>query len=124
MKFEDVKNHIGDLVVLNNCYDLLFNGELKIPYYRKYIFEIIKITRGGLVYIKSICNKKYYTIAAYNLDLKYTKSIIQNVDYKTIPKNTIQLPSLEKQQELKTYFGIDIEKEMIELLINEKESNK
>lgn len=73
MKFSEVKDHVGDLVTINNSNDLLFDGEFKRPYYRKYIFEIIKITRGGKIYIKSVICQKYLSLKAVNIDLVFLK---------------------------------------------------
>lgn len=86
MKKDAVELHVGEKVYLNGIGDLAFSGELKpFLYYRGYenrYMTIVKLTRGGMVYLKGD-DEKFYSVPPKNVDL-WEDYIKNNQKIKTI----------------------------------------
>ena len=69
MKREDVNKHKGRKVVLNGKGDLAFEGELKPLIRNKVPLYIVKLTRGGMVYLTDVSGKFFYSAPPTNVDI-------------------------------------------------------
>lgn len=67
MKLTEVADHIGKKCVLNSQGDLGICIELRTLIYDQKELTIVKITKGGEVYLSH--GKKFYTVPARNIDL-------------------------------------------------------
>ena len=108
MRLRDVESHLGKQVFCTGRGDLFMDGYSRKAIDNKNLI-FIKLTRGGMAYLQDTVSKLFYSIPLKNIKSPW---LPEEVHTKRDPSEY----KLEPVQDIVSYHGSDIEKDLTKAL--------